>query len=113
MDNQNAKDRVGRLAARQCGRISWAQLAARGVNRKSINRWVNQGYLLPALPGVFAVGHAAPSIEADLAAALLYAGPNAMLSHGTAAWWYGLIDNPPTTTHVSTPRCCRSLPRPK
>jgi very-short-patch-repair endonuclease len=32
-----------------------------------------------------------------------------MLSHGTAAWWWGLIENRPSTIHVSTPRRCRSL----
>lgn len=73
-----------------------------------INAWVRDGYLHHKLPGVYAVGHDAPSVEADLGAALLYAGPGAMLSHGTAAWWWGLIENRPTTIHVSTPRRCRS-----
>jgi len=109
MANQNAKDRVGSLAGRQQGRIAWAQLRKLAVPRVTIHDWVEQGYLHPRLPGVYAVGHAAPSIEGDLAAALLYAGPGAMLSHGTAAWWFGLIDGRPSTIHVSTPRRCRSL----
>ena len=108
MANQNAKDRVGRLAGRQQGRISWAQLRKLAVPRVTINDWVKQGYLHPSLPGVYAVGHDAPSVEADLAAAILYAGPGAMLSHGTAAWWWGLIENRPSTIHVSTARRCRS-----
>jgi predicted transcriptional regulator of viral defense system len=86
---------------------SW-QIVRLEVSRQSISRWVNQGYLHPLLPGVYAVGHAAPSIEADLAAAILYAGPGAMLSHGTAAWWWGLIDRAPSTIQVSTPRRRRS-----
>jgi hypothetical protein len=108
MANQNAKDRLGRLAGRQCGRISWSQLRKLGVPRVTINDWVKQGYLHRVLPGVYAVGHDAPSVEGDLAAALLYAGPNAVLSHGTAVWWWGLIDKQPSTIHVSTPRRCRS-----
>jgi very-short-patch-repair endonuclease len=52
---------------------------------------------------VHAVGHCAPSVEADLAAAVLYAGPGAMLSHGTAAWWWGLTDRRPRLIDVSTP----------
>jgi very-short-patch-repair endonuclease len=32
-----------------------------------------------------------------------------MLSHATAAWWLGLVDDRPRTIHVSTPRQCRSL----
>ena len=42
----------------------------------------SDGHLIRVLPRVYAVGHAAPSREADLWAAILYAGPGAMLSHG-------------------------------
>jgi hypothetical protein len=59
---------------------------------------------------VFAVGHRAPSVEADLTAACLYAGPGAMLSHATAAWWLGLIEHRPAGIDVSTPRRCKSIP---
>lgn len=110
MLRQDATVRLGEIAARQWGRVSWAQITALGVDDAVIPRWRRQGYLHRRLPGVYAVGHRAPSLEADLAAALLYAGPGAMLSHGTAAWWLGLIDAPPSTIHVSTPRRCRSLP---
>jgi predicted transcriptional regulator of viral defense system len=72
--------------------------------------WAKQGYIHRVLPRVYAVGHRAPSIEADLAAALLYAGPRAALSHTTAACWLGLLEAPLRVIHVSTPRRCRSLP---
>jgi very-short-patch-repair endonuclease len=71
---------------------------------------VRAGFLIRRLPGVYAVGHAAPSLTAELTAALLYAGPNAMLSHATAAWWVGLADYRPAVIHVSTPRRCAGLP---
>jgi Protein of unknown function (DUF559) len=48
-------------------------------------------------------------VEADVTAAVLYAGPGAMLSHATALWWRGLLDHPPWPIQVSTPRRCRSL----
>ncbi len=108
MRTENAKVPVGTLASRQSGRVARWQLERLGVDSAVISRWVRDGYLHRKLPGVYAVGHDAPSVDADLAAALLYAGPGAMLSHGTAAWWYGLIDNRPATVHVSTPRRCRS-----
>ncbi|HZU60937.1 MAG TPA: DUF559 domain-containing protein, partial [Solirubrobacteraceae bacterium] len=41
---------------------------------------------------------------------LLYAGPGAMLSHATAAWWIGLVEHQPRRIDVSTPRRCRSVP---
>jgi very-short-patch-repair endonuclease len=108
MAYQMGKDRVRRLASRQFGRVAWRQLRELGVAKAMISDWVKQGYLHPKLPGVYAVGHDAPSVEGDLAAAILYAGPGAMLSHATAAWWLGLIDRPPSRIHVSTPRKCRS-----
>ena len=43
-------------------------------------------------------------MESDLAAAVLYAGPGAMLSHATAVWWLGLLKYPPKQIFVSTPR---------
>jgi hypothetical protein len=82
---------------------------ALGIDRRVISRWVSQGYLHFVLPRVYAVGHRAPSVEADLTAAVLYAGPGAMLSHATALWWHGLLDRQPWPIEVSTPRRCRSL----
>jgi Protein of unknown function (DUF559) len=73
-----------------------------------VSRWVSNGYLIQELPRVYAVGHRAPSVEADLTAAVLYAGPGAMLSHATALWWRGLIDRQPWPIEVSSPRRCRS-----
>ena len=48
------------------------------------------------------------STEGRLAAALLYAGPGAALSHGTAAWWWEMWPKPPLVVHVTTPGHCRS-----
>jgi predicted transcriptional regulator of viral defense system len=107
MRGWRAKVRV--LADRQWGRVSWAQFAALGVDDQTIARWCADGYLDRVLPRVYAVGHRAPSVEADLTAAVLYAGPGAMLSHATALWWRGLFDNRPWPIEVSTPRRCRSL----
>lgn len=110
MRRQNAKVRLGELAGRQWGRVSWAQMVALGIDRKVAGDWIQQGYIHRVLPSVYAVGHRAPSLESDLAAALLYAGPGAALSHMTAAYWLGLLDQSPTVIHVSTPRRCCSQP---
>jgi hypothetical protein len=104
MDNQRRKVLLGQMAGRQFGRVTWAQIRGLGVDRATITQWVYQGYLHPQLPRVYAVGHPGRSIESDLAAALLYAGPGAMLSHTTAAWWVGLLDDQPGLIHVTTPR---------
>jgi very-short-patch-repair endonuclease len=102
-------ERVGTLAEGQCGRVTVAQLQALDVHRSTMARWTRNGYLRPILPRVYAVGHAAPSREADLWAAVLYAGPGAMLSHGTAAHRRTLIDYAPPVIQVSTKRDVRSL----
>jgi hypothetical protein len=107
MRTLSAKVRV--LADRQWGRVSAAQFAAFGVESVTIARWVAGGYLTQVHPRVYAVGHRAPSVEADVTAAVLYAGPGAMLSHATALWWLGLLDKQPWPIEVSTPRRCRSL----
>jgi predicted transcriptional regulator of viral defense system len=110
MRRQNAKVRLGQVAGRQWGRVTWAQINALGVDDKVVADWKRQGYLHRVLPRVYGVGHSARSYEADLASALLYAGPGAALSHATAAHWLGLLDQPPRAIHVSTPRRCRSQP---
>jgi hypothetical protein len=109
MRSRSAKERVRALADRQHGRVGWAQLAAMGIESITVSRWADDGYLHQVHPRVYAVGHRAPSVEGDLTAAVLYAGPGAMLSHATALWWLGVIDKPPRPILVSTPRRCRSL----
>lgn len=106
-----SRDPVAAIAARQWGRLHRRQLKEAGVSDATISRWVADGYLHRVLPRVYAIGHTAPGAEADLAAALLYAGPGAMLSHATAAWWWGLTDVWPSQIHISTPKNCRSPTR--
>lgn len=102
--NANAKRLVAELAARQFGRARADQLRLLGIGRTQVHRWQTSGYLHPELPRVYAVGHPGRSVESDLAGAVLYAGPGAMLSHATAAWWLGLLKYAPKQIIVSTPR---------
>jgi hypothetical protein len=101
--------KVRSLTERQAGRVSTTQFAALGVDRRVVAWWADSGYLQLVHPRVYAVGHAARSVEGDLWAAVLYAGPGAMLSHATALWWRGLLDKQPRPLQVTTPRRCRSL----
>jgi predicted transcriptional regulator of viral defense system len=110
MASENTKARLAAIAGRQWGRVSSAQIQRLGVGRSLIADWKRAGYIYRVLPRVYAVGHQAPSYEADLAAVLLYAGPGAALSHATAACWLGLLDERPYVIHVSTPRRVRSQP---
>jgi very-short-patch-repair endonuclease len=108
MDIVRAK--VMRAADVQWGRLSWRQLCELGASERRISHWARDGYLRQVLPRVYAVGHLAESVEAELMGAVLYAGPGAMLSHATALWWYDLLAARPTPIEVSTPRKCASQP---
>lgn len=108
MLNSRSKVRVGALASRQWGRVKWGQLKDVGVPSGTISLWIDDGYLHPRLPRVYAVGHVSTAIEALFSEALLYAGPGAMLSHATAAHWLGLLDERPKAIHVTTPNQRRS-----
>lgn len=66
-------------------------------------RWRRAGRLHPIHRGVYALGHPAIPIEGQLVAALLHAGPGAVLSHHTAAWWWQLLDQAPAVIEVSAP----------
>jgi Protein of unknown function (DUF559) len=101
---------VARLAGRQQARITRAQLRQIGISTSTIGDWTAAHYLHPRIPGVYAVGTAAGTVESARFEAVLYAGPGAMLSHATAVHWLGLIDHPPGQIHVSTPRRRASLP---
>jgi very-short-patch-repair endonuclease len=90
--------------------ISRKQLLVAGVARSSISRWLLAARLHRVHPGVYALGHAALSLDGRLIAALLYGGHQAVLSHTTAAWVWGLIDAQPTRIHLTTSRRRSSLP---
>ena len=54
-------------------------------------------------PGVYATFSGEPGRHALLWAAVLYAGPGAMLSHQTAAELWGLAADPSSLIHVAVP----------
>ncbi|HEY1593133.1 MAG TPA: hypothetical protein VGF81_15150 [Solirubrobacteraceae bacterium] len=110
MSYSRSKVRLARVADKQWGRVKWEQILGLGIPPTTVSAWIDQGYLHPRLPRVYAVGHISISIEAQFAEALLYAGPGAMLSHATAAHCLGLLDEGPKTIHISTPHQRRSHP---
>lgn len=71
------------------------------MSRSAIEHRVKHGRLLPVHRGVYLVGHrAAPALAAE-AAALLALGPQAVLSHRTAAALWGLLRDPGRQIHLS------------
>lgn len=107
--DKNSKLRHEHVAGQQWGVIGCRQLADCGVSTSTASRWRAKSRLQVIYPGVCAYGHSSIPVEGQLLAALLYAGPDSVLSHSTAAWWWGLIEHQPRDIEVSVPRrvACR------
>ena len=96
------------IAGEQWGVIGHEQLHKCGVSNRTIARWRASGKLYERHPGVYAFGHPSIPVQGTLVAALIYAGSGAVLSHRTAAWWWGLIDEQPSPIEVSRAGRARS-----
>ena len=95
-----------RLAARQHGVVTTAQLLNAGVGRRSIARRVAAGWLIPLHRAVYQVGPVAAAHGREMAA-VLACGEGAALSHASAAaiWGFGRQGD---VVHVSVTRDVRS-----
>ncbi len=92
------------LAERQHGVISIRQLIGPlGYSRSAVSRAVASGRLHRLHWGVFAVGHTRLSTHGHCLAAVLACGPNALLSHLSAAWLLGISNGSAAPLHVTGP----------
>jgi very-short-patch-repair endonuclease len=82
---------IARIAARQHGVISTAQLRLVGLSHTGINRRMQAGRLHRRFRGVYAVGHTGVSTEGEWMAAVLACGEGAVLSHRSAAELWGMM----------------------
>jgi len=92
---------LSRLATRQSGVVSVRQLAALGLSRREIGQRVESDRLIRIHQGVYAVGHEDVSDRGRMIAALLAAGPGAVLSHRTAAALWRILPSMPQSVHVT------------
>ena len=102
---------IAELADRQHGVVARRQLVALDVGRGAIEKHLSRGSLIPLHRGVFAVGHRQLRIEGRWLAAVLAAGPGAVLSHRDAAALHGMR-KPPESRKVSvtTSSAARAIP---
>jgi hypothetical protein len=82
---------VARLAAREHGVVSLDELRACGLKREAVGVRVRNGRLHPLHRGVYAVGHARPTLEGLFLAAVKACGLDAVLSHYAAAVLWRLL----------------------
>ncbi len=95
------------LVARQAGVVALAQMVATGVPPRTVQRWAQTWRRLH--PGVYLVAGHRLSDEARIRAALLWAGPDAVITGQTAAAWHGFPAATPSVVEVTVP--ARRKPR--
>src|SRR4051812_27304687 len=74
-----------------------------GISTGAIERRVRKGLLIQEYPGVYRVGHRAPSVEARYLAAVRACGEGAVLSGRAAAHLLSLLKGAPPPPEVTCP----------
>jgi very-short-patch-repair endonuclease len=100
---RTAEQVIARIASRQHGVVTWAELRKEEITENEIRRRATTGALIAVYRGVYRVGHAAPSIEASFIAAVKACGRGAVLSGRAAAYLWGLIKGKPPPPEVTAP----------
>jgi hypothetical protein len=103
---RTVEHKVATLASRNHGVVTREQLLGAGLTRHQIARRLERGSLIAVYPGVYRVGHRAPSVEALYLAAVRACGDGALLNGRAAAHLYGLTKGsaPPPTVMTPTQR---------
>ena len=100
-----------RVIAEQAGVVSRQQLLRAGLSRATVSARVKRGVWRPLHPGVYGTFGGEIGWKARLWAAVLYAGPGALLSHETAAEVLCLSDSRNPVIQVTVPASRRVRPR--
>src|SRR3954466_10603179 len=99
---------ISRLADEQHGVVGRWQLLREGWSEEEIDRRLRKGRLHQLHGGVYAVGHRVVSREGRWIAAVLAAGPDAVLSHWSAAALWMVRPNERSLIDATTPHKSRS-----
>jgi very-short-patch-repair endonuclease len=89
--NSDPDEVIATIAARQHGVVSLEQLEDARIHRRGRQVRLRRGRLYRIHRGVFAVGHPGLSREGQWMAAVLAAGPGAVLSHVSAGELWGML----------------------
>src|SRR5579864_5766236 len=96
-------DRSIDLLALQGGAVARRQAAGSGIAPHTMRNRARSGRWQRLQRGVYATFSGEPTRETVLWAALLRAGPGAVLSHQTAAERHGLVDEPSQVITITVP----------
>jgi hypothetical protein len=95
---------VAELAGRQHGLVAHHQLRRLGFSSGSIARSTKALRLHRVHRGVYSVGHSVISDRGRCLAAVMASGRGAVVSHGAAAWLWGLLPSCPKAIDVTVGR---------
>jgi very-short-patch-repair endonuclease len=101
--SQTGDREIAKLADRQHGVVALWQLLALGIGRGAIEWRVANGRLHRLHQGVYAVGHRKLAWRGVLIAAVLACGPEAVLSHRSAARLWGIRPDNRRDVDVTVP----------
>jgi hypothetical protein len=110
-DDDNAPDwpHLQAAAMAQGGYFSLREARAWGIGRQLLQHHIGSGFVRRVGRAVFQFAHFAPSIHEDCVAAWIWSRGEGVLSHATALWLHGLIDEQPSSIHLSLPMHWRRL----
>lgn len=94
---------MGRLARQTHGVVKRPYLLAAGITPKQIRTRLDKGLLLVEHPGVYRLGHRAPSVEATYLAAVWACGERALLCGRANGYLLGLLRGAPPQPEVIGP----------
>jgi hypothetical protein len=94
---------LAEMATARHGVVTRRALLEAGISAEAIKRRVRSGALLTEFPGVYRVGHRAPSTAARYLAAVEACGPRALLRGRAAAHLHDLIRGPAPPPEVVAP----------
>jgi very-short-patch-repair endonuclease len=103
LKSQKLAKAVWRLASMQHGVVALFQLLELGYTMSAIKHRAAKGRLHRGRPGVYAVGRPDLTREGEWMAAVLSCGPEAALSHGSAAALWGIRHERERCIHVTLP----------
>jgi len=94
---------MARLAHDTHGVVKRPHLLAAGITKKQIRNRLDKGLLLVEHPGVYRLGHRAPSLEATYLAAVWACGDGAFLCGRADGYLLGLLRGAPPPPEVIAP----------
>jgi predicted transcriptional regulator of viral defense system len=100
---QGVDGEIGRLAIRQNGLVTREQLDALGLNDQAVAKRVARGRLHRIHQTVYSLTPGVLTQRGKFMAAVLACGPDAALSHRSAAYLWGLVDSWEAPIDVTAP----------